>query len=143
MRLHKLMTKLNMVTNKAPLGRVSTYISVTVAVNGVGHLHIDGVVYCPHCKEYHIQLGSISEAYTGEEKERIEMQNENQESTNFQTVEAIKADTVKLLITDHNYAMETASEAVETHASENPESWHVNSVANELANDIANPDDDE
>ncbi len=46
------------VINQGPIDNMP----ITVAVNGVGHLHIVDMIYCDHCKEYHIELGEKSDA---------------------------------------------------------------------------------
>ncbi len=111
---------------------------ITVAVNGVGHLHIEDIVYCDECKEYHIQLGEKSVTNETTESEVVG----TVASTDLNKIEILKAKVVLELVTTHDFPMEAAAEAVEEASKTDPDQWNVNSDSEDLANDLASSDDD-
>ncbi len=64
------------------------------------------------------------------------------EVTEF-NVEVLKNDVVKLLITNHDWNMDEASDVVEEFYKSDPEQWHENTDAKQMADTLASLDEGE
>lgn len=58
-------------------------------------------------------------------------------------LENLKNATIKFLMTEKDFTLEEAEEAVEQSTSENPDIWNENADAKDLANHLASGDDED
>ncbi len=58
-------------------------------------------------------------------------------------IEELKEAVIKLLLTDHDFEMDEASEVVETSATEKPHLWDENVDPKDLAEFLASDDNDD
>jgi hypothetical protein len=66
-----------------------------------------------------------------------------EEHRNMFDMSALRDEVVKILMSNHDFLVNDAEEAVQESVSKNPDFWNENADANDLANVLAEDDDDE